>query len=281
MKKFLMYTAALAFSSFIFTICGPMAMSIWMTRNAIEHHLNQEPHAHIIGDSHGYIFHDYPMSNLFVQKGMTLTCSLAKTELLLSKKIISRGDSVFLTIGAHNFTENTIEKRTGIDAIAKTRFQFFEALFREDYSFDFIVLGLKNIKLLVNGLELGDSVGKRPSGNRCGTQLEPINGHYIYTDGTIASELDPVEVAAMKSIVTICREQDVKLFIVPVPVSAEYKETTPAQLWTRYQELTTVTVPLAKNLTLPCEYFFDRDHLNRKGKELFFRNFQPDIYQVN
>ena len=256
-------------------------MSICMTRNAIEYHLNQDLHTHIIGDSHGYIFHDYPKSNLFVQKGMTLTCSLAKIEFLLSKKITCRGDSIFLTIGAHNFTENTIEKRTGIDAIAKTRFQFFEGLFREYYSFNFIVLGLKNIKLLFKGLELGDSVGRRPGGNRCGTQLGAINGHYIYSNGTIASELDPVEVAAMKSIVTICRENDVKLFIVPVPVSAEYKETAPAKMWTKYQELTTVTVPLAQDLTLPCEYFFDRDHLNLKGKELFFRNFQPEIYQVN
>jgi hypothetical protein len=57
--------------------------------------------------------------------------------------------------------------------------------------------------------------------------------------------------------------------------SAEEKETTPAKMWTKYQELTTVTVPLAQDLTLPCEYFFDRDHLNRKGKELFLKTSNP------
>ena len=115
MPEFFKYIFGVMLSGFLFAFGLPILTAAIQSHRVLEYHKSQEHHIHIVGDSHAYIFHDYPNSNFFAQKGMTLLCSKAKIEMLTSESVIQQNDSLFLIVGAHNFPENLQEKRTGVD----------------------------------------------------------------------------------------------------------------------------------------------------------------------
>lgn len=279
MGKFAKYVLVLLVSSLVFGVLIPLLISEINTKIILDKFRKNRRSLHIIGDSHAYIFHNYPGANLFAQKGMTLTCSEAKIRLLCKEKIIAPQDSVFLTIGAHNLSENLIEKRNGIDQVAKTRFQFFRTCFSQDYSAELILLGLKNIKLLLKGLELTDEIGARPNSQKCTSETR-VHDHFIFGDGTIASRMDRTELSALTNIKEFCLQNGIKFFLIPVPVPEIYKSRTPVTVWEGYESLVNDILPESPQLTMPCEFFFDDDHHNKAGKEAFLKKFYPAEFLV-
>ena len=265
----------------LFSIGLPVLIAVIQSYRVLDYQKSQEHRIHIVGDSHGYIFHDYPNSNFFVQKGMTLVCSKAKIEMLTNENVIQKNDSLFLVVGAHNFPENLVEKRTGVEPVAKTRFQFFESRFSTLWSCNTIVLGLKNIKLLLKGLELSDEIHDRPSGNRCGKfPKNETHGHFLFKSGAVAERFDQVELRAFNSIGDFCTHNQIKLFVIPVPVPEEYVNLTPDRIWSEYDILMRQLLPLHLQLTMSCQYFFDGDHMNNSGENLFLGSFNPNDYQL-
>lgn len=279
MGKFSTYFLVLLLSSLVFGVLVPFSISRINTKIALDNLRQNRRTLHIIGDSHAYIFHNYLGANFLAQKGMTLTCSEAKIRLLYSEKIIAPQDTVFLTIGSHNLSENLIEKRNGTDLVAKTRFQFFQACFSQKQSIEFILLGLKNIKLFLKGLELADEIGARPNSQKCTSEIS-IHGHFNFGDGTIASSLDKTELAALNNIRKFCMREEISFFLIPVPVPEIYKSRTPVSVWEGYESLVNNLLPETPQLTMPCEYFFDDDHHNKAGKEAFLKKFDPANFLV-
>ena len=202
--------------------------------------------------------------------------------MLSNESIIQPGDSLFLIVGAHNFPENLEEKRTGVDPVARTRFQFFESRFSNPWSWKTLILGLENIKLLLEGLELGDEIHDRPGGNLCGKfPKNEIHGHFQFKNGKIAERFDRVELDAFNAIHQFCDRSKIDLFVIPVPVPEEYPSRTPISIWSRFDLLMRQVLPKHPQLTMSCQYFFDGDHMNKSGKNLFLSSFNPDDYHIN
>ena len=96
--------------------------------------------------------------------------------------------------------------------------------------------------------------------------------YYLYGEDMGVSE---TSIAYLDSIVNLCRQQDIELFLIGSPVTPNYYAEIPAYIRKRFEkekrrlEAEGVTVIDMSDNFYKEKYYLDADHLNIKGAEKF------------
>lgn len=273
---------------------GYLAQSIRARREeriSTEFPSEEETRVLILGDSHAVAGIDpqyIPFSANWAQVGEELEFSYYK--LLHALRVGLKPKDLILTCSFFNFlapkdSQSEMMKRYHplLDKdFYKAKFAFQEADASVYYYYltniimpDYIPVGILNDFVLLHGpLDYYGAYDRR-EGSAIGdlrSLHKAIQRHYFV--GKELRDFSPLRVHYFNEFITLCRDQDIRLWVVNTPLNDQYIERVPTEISSQYYQIIANRKHDFKfldysHISLPDSMFFDYDHLNYNGAQIF------------
>lgn len=268
MKRFLIRTGLLIIGIYLLVV-APLWIANIIGLQRIQKQSFDEPTI-VLGDSHAEAFYRKNDAIVLSQIGMPLSTTFEKFRSLLRVRPDLSEKQFIICIGPHNFLSSERQTLQGISSVSKSRFQYFQTLYEDQFQLTFRNVGyaIRNYRQALKGAAIQQTRYSLVKRNYCERKCDDNRHLKSYNDEQIVWDEELTHYC--DSFISLATEKQIKYYFTSPTLSVDYWLQLPKVVRSKYATLTnsfdTLQIPLYVD---SCSLFRDCDHLNRTGADWF------------